>query len=397
MSDHRVVVLPRCHTGQRRILQSSARFKVVACGRRWGKTTVGVVECARWALQGGTVGWFAPTFRMAAEPWRVLRRHLLPASTRVSETDRRMEFFNGGSIEIGSLDNPDAGRGRKFRHIVIDEAAAVRELEIAWYEVLRPTLTDEAGTATLYSTPKGRGAFFGLWQRGESDPEWARFSAPSHENPYLPSGEVEAARGEMPERVFRQEYLAEFGMEEGAVFANVRTAVDAGRVANETYQPAHEYRAGVDLGRARDWTVVAVIRADGKQVAVDRFRGLGWSAIADRVARTLREYQAWAWVDSTGVGDPVVDMLRQRGAAVRPFVFTANSKTRLIEGLAARLERGELNLMDRTEQTEELEGFAYRTRPGGHLRLEGPPGGHDDCVCALALAVYGDRGAAWVA
>jgi len=391
------VVLPLPHDGQRAVLRSGARFKVVACGRRWGKTTVGLVEAARYALQGGSVGWFAPTFRLASEPWRALRSFLGPAAERVSETDRRLDLYGGGVIEIGSLDDPDAGRGRKYRHVVVDEAATVRDLDRAWWEVLRPTLTDEAGSATFLSTPKGRGPFFALWSRGGADHEWARFTAPSDQNPYLPAGEVEAARKELPDRVFRQEYLAEFGLDEGAVFAAVRACLDTGRTANDRFDSRHEYRAGVDLGRARDWTVVSVVRADGRQAAIERFRGLGWSATASRVAAVLARYEATAWVDATGLGDPVVEMLRRCGANVRPFVFTASSKTRLIEGLAAQLERGELRLMDVKEQTEELEAFGYRTGAGGQQRLEGPPGGHDDCVCALALAVYGRRTAAWVA
>lgn len=384
------VELPRPHAGQCRVLRGSARFTVLCCGRRWGKTTFGMVRAAERALRDGLpVGWFAPTYRYLAEPWRLMVRALRPAVVRASEESRRIELVGGGLIQFWSLDSGDAGRGSKYGHVVIDEAAMVRNLEAAWHESVRPTLTDFAGSADFLSTPKGRSGFHALYLRGEAGGEWQSWRCPSGENPVLPAGEIEAARMGLPDRAFRQEYLAEFVDDVGAVFPGVRLAVDAGRTENEDAVEGRSYRVGVDVARVRDWTVITVLDDTGRQVMLDRFQGFSWERLAERVAKVARRYRATVTVDATGVGDPVCEALRRLGVRVRPFRFTAQSKPQLIERLAMRLERGEVRLMDVPVQTAELEAFGYVALEAGAVRLEAPAGLHDDTVCALALANWG--------
>ncbi len=376
--------LPRPHAGQRRVLASPARFRVLACGRRWGKTTLGEHLSVQAALAGRPVGWFGPTYRFLSEPWRTLRQTLAPVARRMSEDERRIDLITGGSISFFSLDDPDAGRGRRLALALVDEAAIVRDLARVWAETIRPTLTDDAGQAAFLSTPRGRGDFFALFsQEGEG---WASFHAPSAENPHLPAAEIEAARGDLSERAFRQEYLAEFADEEGAVFGGVREAVDEGRTSDDPPDPTQSYVMGVDLGRHHDWTVATVLDPNGRQVAWRRWRGQTWTVTALRLAELVHAYDAVAHVDSTGLGDPVCELLKEQGARVRPVVFTAESKATMMERLALRFERQGLRLMDVPVQTAELESFAYRTSASGRVVMEGPPHGHDDCVCALALA-----------
>jgi hypothetical protein len=387
------VGLPRPHPGQRRLLDDAARFKVVACGRRWGKTTYGALRLVRYALAGQPTAWFAPTYRFLQEPWRMLKRLLLPVIERVSETERRIEVLGGGTIEAWSLDDGDAGRGSKYAHLVVDEAALVRDLDHVWHEALRPTLTDLAGSADMLSTPKGRGAFFGFFSR--NDDGWRGFTEPSGNNPHLPPGEIEAARSGLPERAFRQEYLAEFVDDAGAVFRDVLAAIDAGR-GEQAPKMSGRYVAGLDVARTHDWTVLTVLEESGRQVFWDRFRGASWERLAERVLAVATRYACPVVVDATGLGDPVCELLVRRGVRVVPFKFTGESKPRLMESLAIRLEQGSLRLMDIAEQTQELQSFSYAIGPSGHVRMEAPGSLHDDCVSALALAVHGLGGKAQV-
>lgn len=128
---HRIF-LPRPHPAQRQIKAEARRFNVLACGRRFGKTALGVDVEIEIALRGLPVGWFAPTYKLLSEVWRELRRTLAPLTVQKSETEHRLELVGGGVIECWSLDDPDVGRGRKYARIVIDEAAMVRNLEDAW-------------------------------------------------------------------------------------------------------------------------------------------------------------------------------------------------------------------------------------------------------------------------
>jgi predicted phage terminase large subunit-like protein len=148
-------------------------------------------------------------------------RVLRPVARQVHVQDRRIELVTGGVVEFWSLDTPDVARGRKFRRVIIDEAAMIPKLEEAWQGVIRPTLADLEGDAWFLSTPRGFDYFHTLYQRGRSDefPDWASWQMPTTANPFIPPGEIEQARQETPETVFRQEYLALFEEDDATIFS----------------------------------------------------------------------------------------------------------------------------------------------------------------------------------
>lgn len=188
------------------------RFNVLACGRRFGKTELGIHLALETTNQGLPVGWFSPTYKLLSEAWRDIKRACQGSVEQKSETEHRLQLSSGGVIECWSLDDPDAGRSRKYKRVIIDEAAMVRYLEEAWEESIRPTLTDYAGDAWFMSTPKGFNYFHTLFERGldPARPEYACWQMPSLANPHLPPEEIEAARIDSVDRVFKQEYEASF-------------------------------------------------------------------------------------------------------------------------------------------------------------------------------------------
>lgn len=148
------------------------------------------------ALQGKPVAWFGPNYRLLADVWRQLQTILEPAIARANQQERRLELHGGGVIEMWSLDSPDAGRGRAYALVVIDEAAMVANLEQAWQQGIRPTLTDLLGQAWFLSTPKGMSYFKRLFDRGQDrgSKDWASWQMPTANNPYIRPEEIEAAR-----------------------------------------------------------------------------------------------------------------------------------------------------------------------------------------------------------
>ena len=106
------VVLARRHPGQHEIVMHPARFTVVMCGRRFGKTALGVREACDAALAGQPVGWFAPTYKYVLEVWRELLQRLKPVIARSNDQERRIELVTGGVIEMWTMDTPDPGLGR---------------------------------------------------------------------------------------------------------------------------------------------------------------------------------------------------------------------------------------------------------------------------------------------
>jgi Terminase large subunit, T4likevirus-type, N-terminal/Terminase RNaseH-like domain len=237
--------LPQLHPAQVSIQQSQARFKVLVCGRRFGKTTIALDSLCSVLLKGQSAAYFAPTYRMGAEVWREAKRVLAPLIRDWNEHEWRMELATGGVLECWSLANGSAEtvRGRKYHLVVMDEAALFDSAEV-WHGAIRPLLTDYAGRALFASTPRGRNWFWQLYLQGLNPdwPEWEVWQFPTGANPHIAETEIEAARQGMPERFFRQEYEAVFLDDGGVVFRNVdRVCVGV---------PSHEYR--VPRGEAEE-------------------------------------------------------------------------------------------------------------------------------------------------
>jgi predicted phage terminase large subunit-like protein len=211
------IVIPgiELHAGQQRILESPARYKVIAAGRRFGKTLLAVEWLALMdggAIDGASVAFFSPTYKLLADVWADFERTLRPVTRKANKTEQRIELITGGKVDFWTLEDPDAGRGRKYHRIVIDEAAHARYLKEAWERAISPTLTDYRGQAWFISTPNGMNYFYEIFQRGRDPayPDWESFHMPSTANPHLRPEEIETKQRELPELVFRQEYLAEF-------------------------------------------------------------------------------------------------------------------------------------------------------------------------------------------
>jgi phage terminase large subunit-like protein len=210
--------LRRLHPAQRRIKREARRFNVLDCGRQFGKSTEAIDLAIAGALRGWPVGYFSPTYKMQTEIWREVDHTTKAVQRDRSAQERRIELTTGGVIDFWSLDSPNSARGRRYRRILVDEAAMIPDLEEIWNAVLRATLLRYQGDAWFMSTPRGFNYFHMLWERGQVDqfPEWMSWQMPSSENPHLAPADIEQARQELPERVFRQEYLAEF-VADGAI------------------------------------------------------------------------------------------------------------------------------------------------------------------------------------
>ena len=208
--------LPRPHSEQLEILNNADRYNVVCCGRRWGKSKIGQSLAIKPALEGYPVGWYSPGYKSLLEVWRELKRTLLPVTVRASEVDHRIELVTGGVIEMWSLtDDPDISRGRKYKRVIFDEAAMMSKLMTAWSDTIRATLTDYAGDAWFFSTPKGRNGFWELWRRGDpTNPDrrngWISWRKPTEGNPHLIPSEIVALREEVGDRAAAQEVDAQF-------------------------------------------------------------------------------------------------------------------------------------------------------------------------------------------
>jgi hypothetical protein len=223
----RSVELPTPHPDQIRAHEviSSNRFTAVRCGRRWGKTDLAKILAAQSAIQGFPVGWFAPEYKFVSEAYNELASILDPVIVQSSKMEGVMRLVGGGRIDFWSLDNERAGRSRKYKLAIIDEAAFAKPnmLDI-WQRSIKPTLLDLGGTCVATSNTAGisdDNFFYRICPReGQTVSEFgfAEFHAPTANNPYMPREEVEKLINDNHPLVYQQEYLAEFVDWSGAAF-----------------------------------------------------------------------------------------------------------------------------------------------------------------------------------
>lgn len=388
----------RPHPGQRTFLLNAAKTKVLACGRRWGKTDVCAVQVLR-RLLGPTPSrhlLLAPTLEQA----KILFHRLLDLLDRLSAHEgwtlsakpRASPFpllrWDGHEVVARSGFAERSLRGQGADDIVVDEAAYVPESLIA--EVAMPMMATSNGEMTLISTPRGRNHFWRFFEFGLAGRHgvWS-FTAPSESSPYVSADFLAVQRELISPRAYEVEYEAKFTDLEGAIFTE--------DVVNGCLVPAlpagisGPYTIGIDWGRHHDATSVAVVAGTRKQCWLVHQLSIVGEVMGrqiERIAELLRRYRARRITcDETGLGSIALDMLREtpEGAGTIGVTFNRGSKVDLVNVLSSLMHRRRFQMLPDPDLMREFAHFVGTSR--GALGAE--PGYHDDRVISLALAVYG--------
>jgi len=380
------------HDEQSKVHDSKARFRVLVCGRRWGKTTLAVQEMIMEAVNKpkSRIFYVSPTYRQSKMIAFKMIKDYLPEKLikNINLSELTFLLANGSEISLKGADTEDGLKGVGLTFVVLDEFASMRAN--AWYEELRPTLADSGGRAMFIGTPKGRNHFYDLFVKDGNDYESFRFR--TEDNPYIPKEEIEEMRKDMPESLFRQEVLAEFLDDSSGVFRGVQRCI-----VGELKSPVlgRFYVMGVDLAKTVDFTVLTVIDSVTREVvAFERFQDLSWKEQKFRVQRLAAKYNnALCLLDQTGVGDPVLEDLQSSNISVEGFKFSSNlAKREVIENLSIAIEQRRITFPKELDiLTKELLEFGYNITNSGNITYSAPSGKHDDCVISLALAVWSLR------
>jgi hypothetical protein len=211
--------------------------------------------------------------------------------------------------------------------------------------------------------------------KGHDDPDWTSFHFTSYDNPYIDPTEIDSAKRELPEVVFNQEYLGQFAENAANPFGS--RSINACVSAMST-NPVKCY--GVDLAKYSDWTVIIGLDNAGNVAYFERFQA-DWASTQNKIRNLPR---APMLIDSTGVGDPIVEQLQRDGLDVESFKFTSPSKQELMLGLQVAIHQERVHYPEGIIK-QELEIFEYQYSSHG-VKYSAPTGFHDDTVCALALA-----------
>jgi len=393
------IYFPELHPGQRLVADSKARFKVICCGRRWGKTMLCSGIALDKAMMGQKTWWLAPDYTQSDVGWEYTKGLIsqIPMPIKIkSSPPKTMTFPTGGEITFRTTYKENLLRGSGLDCMIIDEADYIDEVignsGNVWNGVLRPSLADRHGEAIFISTPRLEGGYFNkLWDKGQKgnanyDPNYESWRFSSYTNPFIPASEWDEIRVDMPSILFRQEILAEFVSSAGA---RIKTAWLEDRYKampeGEFYAPWRRglsVSIGVDLAISQketaDYVAVAVLGRDVKGfvyvLEVKRMRGGFHEQVAFIRAMADKWLPDAIGVESNGYQLIMSDeLLLQTKYSVIPL-HSAKDKQMRFAPLEARYERMQVYHLLGLAPEFEQELFAF------------PNGEHDDQIDAMSCA-----------
>lgn len=384
------------HAMQQKFHASKARFRVVVAGMRAGKTKMGAAEIVRLSWEKPGWRWVvAPTYPMLQNvSWREIQLVLEPVWDKVVfreyKRDRIIEFRNGAVIQGKSTEWPDTLRGPGLLDIWADEASFIKR-EAA--HIMRTRVSDTLGGIFLTTTPRGKNWVWEWYQRGLKDSDlythgYESFHFTSLDNPFFPPSEWEEAKATLPHVFFRQEFEAMFLDNELGAFSNVEECIRRGE---EHIIADGPFVIGVDWARKKDYSALCVMDAEGVAVEVERVGQLTWRQQIARIKRAQEQWNAHVIHDSTGLGDPLDEKLREElgSSNVTGVIMEVRKKMHIMQELQAALENGDISLPNNPVMKDELKWYETELLPSGLIRFKPPSGYHADYVVAVALANWG--------
>lgn len=377
-----LVQLYNPHSNQEKIHNSinnePYKYYVLNIARQFGKTMLAMNQAYYWAIndKGCKIGWVSPIYKQSEKVYDELANAFTGTISKTNASKLTVEI-EGSVIQLFSSERYDNIRGFTFDYLIIDEAAW--QQEEAWINVLRATVLVKGKKVLFLSTPRGKNWFYTLFQLGGINEQYKSFRMSSYDNPLIGKAEIDAARLTLPEHIFKQEYLAEFIDNGSGVFSNIPISI--------TQRPTSKYYAGIDLGRADDYTVLTVLNELGEMVFVERWRQSSWQFIIDNLIIHLRQFKAKALIEVNSIGDVIYEQLKKQYSDVEPFLTTAKTKQDAIEDLQVATQNRSITLLDCDWLKKEFEVFTYEYNPKSRsIKYSAPPGFHDDGVMSTAIA-----------
>jgi len=346
---------------QRDVLSNAARFKVIAAGRRTGKSYLAAVSLILSALNGkpGKVFYVAPTQGQARDVmWNTLYEVAGQFITHQNINNLELTLHGGHKIHLKGADRPDTLRGVSLKHLVMDEYAFMKP--DVFESILRPALSDRKGTALFIGTPEGRNHFYDLYLGAHDWKDWAHFHYTSFDNPIVDREEIEHARSTLPNYAFLQEYMASFDAKTQGHFSP-----DSFDYYEERPQGRYDVYLGIDLAgfknvgmrksKKRDDSAIGVVYVndEGHWYVEDIIHGQ-WSLddTAKNIFSTVEKHRPVITGIEKGIAQqavfsPLQDMMRRTSRVFRlePLSHGNQKKEdRILWALAGRFENRLIHL-----------------------------------------------------
>ena len=358
-------------------------FGILVAPRGSGKTLAAINFALYWALQkkNQKLGWCSPTFSQA----KSVLDQIVKAAPDLIVSSNRMEavvtLINGSSIKFLSSDSADNIRGFRFTHLILDEAAYIKESVIS--TILLPTLNPNGIKCLLVSTPAGKNHFFSWYMK--EDVISHRITL--EECPYISKTLLDEAKSSLPADIYAQEYLASFVDSANDVFKSIEKVAFVGE-----YRRGGDVYVGIDTGLSDDASVMTLISPIGRVMNVVSISQTDINTAATLFLKELQGYNVvGGYIETNGIGRAMYDLVQPKHRRIQRFDTNQNNKTELVRKLIADIETMTIELpsADLCPQLHsEFATYTYKLSPTGKLSFGHSSGAHDDYIDSLMLANY---------
>ena len=415
MTQQIIIEPPKPHSAKQELIMRGFLFPtvkeiIVVCGTKFGKSLSASTCLVNAATQkrGAKWRWIAPIYRQAKIGMEYFKGIIPPPPhSEFIESKMLIRLPNLDSqIEFWHTQNPVDLEGAAIHGQIGDESA---KMPYDAYISASTTTTFTRGPSMWISTPYGKNWFYKKYLECKDEMEWSlkrgkeptklAIHAPTSANPFVSSEVIEQARKNLPDRMFRQYYLAEF-LDDGSVFIGFKECIHGedipvyGAVQQWVSEDALEKDVviGADWAKHQDFTVFTAIDYKAtvpKVVGFMRFQSLKYTDAIIELIRFSKQFKSVGYVlhDKTGVGEAIDDMLARTNLPISGLVFNNQIKSGLINRLMIRFERGDIILPNWSELLKELESFEVEISDTGLTRYNAAAGAHDDIVISLCLAL----------
>ena len=394
------MTIPRLTPKQEIILLDEHRFKVLVCGRKFGKTELAIEHIFGETLgadRSKEIAYLASTFSEARDiAWARMKqryRGFVVGEPNESRLEIILKSEKGpfSHLQLKSWEAVEALRGREFDLLVLDEVQNYKNFWLLWHDVLRPTLTPRKGFALFMGTPKGFNHLYDLFNLEAIDSDYKSFHFTTYDNTkevggYLDLEEIEKAKRELPEDRFAQEYLADFRKTEGLVYKEFDRTRHIFDDDTKIYDVI-ETIAGIDFGFTNPTAIPTIVRDYvGNYWVTDEYYKSG------QTEPQVAEYIA-AMKFNKVYPDPeapsAIKELRMRGVNVRDVIKNKDSITNGINKVKELLKANKLHIHKRCINTIlEFETYSYPEKQDLQNPKEIPIDENNHMMDALRYAIY---------
>lgn len=399
-------------------LHPGVREMWVPCGTKFGKSmAAAAAECNGMVKQADSLWrWVAPIYLQTKVGFEYCKTIMpKPPEVQINNSDLSITLpGNNSKLQFFHASNPTSLEGPAVAGYVMDEAAKMKSEA---YAASKTTTTVTRGKHLVLSTPYGKNWFYKKCMQAREEMLWAHqkgivpakvfITARSQDNPMVSAEAIAEAKAELPERLFRQYYMAEF-IDDGSVFIRFRDCMygdpivtygNYQRWIHPTAAKGANVVIGVDWAKTVDWTVFIAVDLETRHViGFERFQKTAYTdAIKQLIifSRAFKEVEM-VYHDKTGVGEALDDQLDYTDLAFKGITFTSKSKSSMVNSLMTSFEQARILIPRWSTLETELEIYEVVTNELGNMSFSAPTGSHDDVVSALMLANaalddYGDR------